>query len=80
MATMSITLPEPLKDFVDHQTQERGYPTPSEYIGDLIRNDQAQRQLNALILEGLESGDPLPVDENYWLNKRAKFQDRLGAE
>ncbi len=63
MTTMNISLPETLKDFVDHQVQERGYGTSSEYVRDLIRNDQvrqAEQRLAALILEGLRM---LPVSD-----------------
>ena len=80
MATMNISLPDPLKDFVDNQVREQGYSTSSEYIRELIRNDQnrrAEQRLTALILEGLESGPPIPVDENYWSSKRAALQQRL---
>ncbi len=80
MATMNISLPDPLKDFVDNQVREQGYSTSSEYIRELIRNDQirrAEQRLTALILEGLESGPPIPADENYWSNKRAALQQKL---
>ncbi|MGH8592612.1 MAG: type II toxin-antitoxin system ParD family antitoxin [Gammaproteobacteria bacterium] len=80
MATMNISLPDPLKDFVDNQVREQGYSTSSEYIRELIRNDQirrAEQRLTALILEGLESGPPTQADENYWSNKRAALQQKL---
>jgi antitoxin ParD1/3/4 len=56
---MNVSLPKTLKDFVDNQVHNRGYSTSSEYIRDLIRNDQihqAEQQLAKLILDGLESG------------------------
>jgi len=73
MTTINISLPETLKDFVDHQVQERGYSTSSEYVRDLIRNEQirqAEQRLEALILEALESGPAIPVNEAYWNSKR----------
>ena len=79
MTTMNISLPETLKDFVDHQVQERGYSTSSEYVRDLIRNDQvrqAEQRLAALILEGLESGPAIPVNEAYWNSKRDAIKQR----
>lgn len=80
MATMNISLPEPLKEFVDLRVQEQGYSTSSEYIRELIRNDQnrrAEQRVTALILKGLESGPPIPGDEAYWSNKRAALQGKL---
>ena len=58
MQTMNISLPDPLKDFVDHQIAEGRYSSVSEYIRELIREDErrkAQERLEALLLEGLES-------------------------
>jgi antitoxin ParD1/3/4 len=58
MQTMNISLPDPLKKFVDGQIAEGRYGTVSEYIRELIREDEkrkAQERLEALLLEGLES-------------------------
>jgi antitoxin ParD1/3/4 len=57
MQTMNISLPEPLKEFVDHQIAEGRYSSASEYIRELIRRDEkrkAEERLEALLLEGLE--------------------------
>ncbi len=83
MTTMNISLPEILKDFVDSQVLENGYSTSSEYIRTLIRNDQikqAEQRLAALMLEGLESGSAIPINETYWDNKRAAQRQRHSAE
>jgi antitoxin ParD1/3/4 len=83
MTTMNISLPETLKDFVDNQVQEGGYSTSSEYVRDLIRNDQirqAEKRLAALILEGLESGPSIPVNNDYWDSKRDAITQRNLAQ
>ncbi|HET9049090.1 MAG TPA: type II toxin-antitoxin system ParD family antitoxin [Chiayiivirga sp.] len=59
MATMNISLPEPLKQFVDEEVREGGFAGTSDYVRDLIR--QRQRAKSAefqrqLIAEGLASG------------------------
>ncbi len=79
MTTMNISLPDALKEFVDAQVRERGYSTSSEYVRDLIRNDQvhqAEQCLAALMLEGLQSGSAIPVDKTYWAHKRAALKQR----
>lgn len=79
MTTMNISLPDVMKEFIDTQVQERGYSTSSEYVRDLIRNDQirqAEQRLAALILEGLESGPAIPVNETYWNSKRDALKQR----
>jgi len=58
MQTMNISLPDPLKEFVDHQIAEGRYSSVSEYIRELIRADEkrrAEERLEALLLEGLET-------------------------
>jgi antitoxin ParD1/3/4 len=60
MQTMNISLPDPPKDFIDHQIAEGRYSSVSEYIRELIRDDEkrkADERLEALLLEGLESGE-----------------------
>jgi antitoxin ParD1/3/4 len=79
MATMNVSLPDVMKDFVDVQVNERGFSSSSEYIRDLIRCDQVkqgEQRLATLMLESLESGPAVPVDETYWANKRAALKKR----
>ena len=62
MTTMNISLPENLKGFVDSQVQIGGYSTSSEYIRELIREDQKKKleqRLSLLPLEGMQSGEPV---------------------
>ena len=83
MATMNISLPETLRNFIDNQVQERGYSTSSEYVRELIRNDQirqGEQKLAALMLEGLESGPAIPADEAYWNGKRDALKQRQPAQ
>lgn len=64
MATMTISLPEPLRSFVENQVAEAGYGTASEYLRELIRADQkrrAEEKLEQLLLEGLNSGPATPL-------------------
>ena len=60
MATMNISLPEPMKDWVNAQTKTGRYSNASDYVRDLIRQDQERadkiRQLQQLIDEGMASG------------------------
>lgn len=57
MATMNVSLPDPMREWVETQVKGGEYANVSDYIRDLIRHDQRQRQsLTAAIAEGLESG------------------------
>ena len=60
MQSMNISLPEPLRQFVDDQIAAGRYSSVSEYVRELIRGDEkrkAQDRLEALLLEGLESDE-----------------------
>ena len=76
-ATMNISLPDPLKKFVDSRIKRGGYAGASDYVRELIREDQqrlAAEQLRTLIAEGLASGAPAPVDRKYWAAKRKQLR------
>jgi antitoxin ParD1/3/4 len=81
METMNIALPETMKRFVQERVNEGGYSSVSEYIRELIRGDQrrkAEERIDVLLLEGLDSGQPIPVTPEYWEEKKRKLTDRLG--
>jgi len=82
MATVTISLPDALKKFVDEQLAAKGYGNVSEYFHGLLRDAQTKQQharLEALLLEGLASGEPIPLDREFWAELRADAA-RLAAE
>jgi hypothetical protein len=51
--------------------------TVEEYIERIARDDQAaEKELEALALEGLNSGASIEADEKYWAAKRQQLIDR----
>jgi antitoxin ParD1/3/4 len=81
MTSMNISLPEELKEYVEERIHS-GYSTPSEYVRELIREDQKRRakeRLEALLLEGLNSGDPIPADAKFWAELKREAVARLAA-
>lgn len=62
MSTMSISLPDVLKFFVDEQVNQRGCGTSSEYVRELIRKGQGCQQLRSLLLAGAASAPTTPTD------------------
>jgi len=61
MGTMNISLPDPLRDWVDTQSKNGLYANNSDYVRDLIRKDQLKKEkfllLQAAITEGFNSGE-----------------------
>jgi len=74
MSTMNISLPEPLKSFVDEQVASRGYGTSSEYVRELIRKDQDRQRLRALLLAGVSSLEREPADGAYFEALRGRVR------
>lgn len=60
LATMNISLPEPMKEWAEAQAHTGRYSNASDYVRTLIRRDQERAQAHAelqrLIAEGIESG------------------------
>ena len=79
MTTMNISLPDSMRAFIEQKVAQGGYSTASEYIRQLVRDDQkraAQERLEALLLEGIESGERIEGTAEYWAQKRAKLLNR----
>lgn len=66
MATMNISVPDPMKDWVQAQIEEGKYASSSDYVRDLIRKDQEDKDklaaLQAAISLGIESGEAGELD------------------
>jgi antitoxin ParD1/3/4 len=86
MATVTISLPESLKSFVESQLATKGFGNVSEYFRSLLRDAQAKEQearLEALLLEGLAS-ESISFDATFRKRLEArtetileKYRDRV---
>ncbi len=60
VATMNVSLPDPMKAWVETQTKSGRFSNASDYVRDLIRRDQERAlrhaELQRLVIEGIESG------------------------
>jgi antitoxin ParD1/3/4 len=76
MNSITISLPDALKSFVDEQVVQRGYGTCSEYVCELIRQDADRLRLRGLLLEGGASGRAAPADAAYFDALRERWRRR----
>lgn len=79
MTTLTISLPDLLKTFIDAEVAAKGFGNVSEYIRTLLREAQAKEQearLEALLLEGLAS-KRIPLDAGFRKNLEAKVEQIL---
>ena len=60
MATMNVSLPDPMKDWVEAQARTGRYSNASDYVRDLIRRDQTRSDriaaMQRFVDDGLKSG------------------------
>lgn len=76
MATISASIPDQLKAWIEIQIKAGRYTSTSDYLRDIIRNHQAQHdQLEQLLLEGLYSGPAIQPDDAYWEQKKNRIRD-----
>ena len=79
-ATMNISLPPTLKDWVEQQVSRRGFGTASEYIRHVLREEQerqVRQRIDAALIEGIESGPSTSMTENDWDEIRNEGRRRL---
>jgi antitoxin ParD1/3/4 len=74
MSALNISLPETIQSFVDQQVTKGGYSNANEYILHLIVQEQAKAaQVEALLLEGLDSGQLIEATDDWWEQKRTQL-------
>lgn len=72
MATMNISLPEDLRDFVNRQVGTHSFSSTSEYLRELIRRERDIEMLRDKLLAGRDSGPAAPIDDAWFAKLRAQ--------
>ena len=78
MTTVTISLPESLKAFIDHQLATKGYGNVSEYFRSLLREarkEEEDARLETLLLEGLASGEDIQMTPEFWKDLKAEARE-----
>ncbi len=82
MATMNISLPDPMRDWVEAQIKTGHYANNSDYLRDLIRKDQRNSEkikaMQDAITLGFASGETKKLDMQA-IKQSAKKQAGLSA-
>ena len=83
MPTIDISLPDSVKALLDQQLATGRYDSASEYIENLILDDETRRsdeaELEDLLLEGLRSGSATDLTGQDWQDIRREGLARLEA-
>jgi antitoxin ParD1/3/4 len=73
MTTLTISLPDSLKEFIEREVNTKGYGNVSEYVRGLLRDAQAKEsdaRLENLLIEGLSKGEDIPLSPEFWSELR----------
>ena len=80
MTTLNISLPYNLREWIDARIKKGDYSSASDYMRDLIRNDQKKYvHLDEVLLEGINSGDSSEVTPAFWEKKHHQLKSRLNS-
>ena len=84
MATMNVSLPDQMKEWVEAQVRDGKFGNSSDYVRDLVRRDQERTkkmvEFERLVQEGRDSGiSPLSLDEIFAEAKRRASQVKPDA-
>jgi antitoxin ParD1/3/4 len=79
VVTMNVSLPQPLKQYVDRRVSSGIYGSASEFVREAIREkldrdrdrQDARDALTTKLLEGLDSGTPVPFKRGHFDRKKA---------
>jgi antitoxin ParD1/3/4 len=80
MTTVTISMPESLKQFLDHEVETKAYGNVSEYVRGLLRQAQAKdadARLETLLLEGVTSGEDIRLTQDFWRELKAEARQIL---
>ena len=83
MIELTVQIPDNLKAFVDAEVAAGTSASASGLVCALLREAQKRKvreKVDALLAEGLKSGEPMTVTPEYWEAKRQHMEERLGTE
>ena len=80
-STLNISLPEPMRAFIEEKISSGGYGTISEYVRELIRADQRRDQMafDRLVREAFESGEAAELTKADIDEARAIVKKRIAG-
>lgn len=79
-STITISLPEDLKQFAIKRSRTAHYGTPSDYIRGLIREDLnrlEEERLETELMKGLKSGKGIQMTPDAWQRLKAEASKRI---
>jgi antitoxin ParD1/3/4 len=77
---MNVSVSPELKAFVKRLVASGRFRNDSEVVREglrLLEQADRQRRLEQLLVEGLDSGSPVEMDDQYWANLRSRVSKQF---
>lgn len=81
--TVTISVPEELKAFIDERTKSGKFNSPGEFIQQLIREDKERAEkerLEEMLLHGLDGGESIRATDAYWDDLQRRVEQRAAGQ
>ncbi len=79
MATMNISLPDPMKAWVEEQAKSGRYANTSDVVRDLIRREQVKAEKIANMQRLIDEGRASGISQMTMADIRAEALSRIAA-
>lgn len=82
LTTINVSLPVPMRTYLEARVKVDGYGSISDLIRALIREDQkrqAKEDLERKLLAALDSGEATPMTENDWEEIKSSVKSKLAS-
>ena len=79
MQTMNISLPDPMKQYVEEQVNRGSYSSASEYVRELVRADQKRQGKDAFelrLVKSINSGESIAITPEMLDDARRRLRTR----
>ena len=77
MATLNISLPDAMRKWIEEKLASGEYANASDYMRDLVRHDQRERELlNLVLIEGEQSGESKASIADIIRSQKARLRGR----
>ena len=82
LTTINVSLPVPMRSYLETRVKSDGYASISDLIRALIREDQklkAKQELEQRLLTSLDSGEATEMTDEDWNRIRAEVRKKAAA-
>lgn len=73
MVAVTFSISEDLQVFIEDQTVKNGFHSTDDYLRNLLDRERERERLEGMLIEGLEIGKPIEVNDDWWEQKRSSL-------